>query len=90
MSHPLLERLRSPDPDERCAACREIAEDPAAVLLIEGLAGALGDPVKAVARAATETLVKLGRDHDVQPTLRRALRDDDPLRRVDAALALAR
>lgn len=90
MSHPLLERLRSPDPDERCAACHAIGEDPAAILLVDGLAGALGDPVKAVARAASDVLVKLGRDHDVLPTLRAALRDGDPLRRLDAALALAR
>ncbi len=90
MSHPLLERLRSPDPDERCAACREIGEDPAAILLVEGLAGALGDPVKAVSQAATDTLLKLGQVHDVIPTLRNALRDGDPMRRLDAALALGR
>ena len=90
MSHPLLERLRSPDPDERCDACRAVGDDPAAILLLEGLVNALGDPVKAVARAATDTLVKLGQEHDVMPALREALRDADPLRRLDAALALAR
>lgn len=90
MSHPLLERLRSSDPDERCEACRAIGADPAAILLIDGLVSALGDPVKAVARAATDTLVMLGQDHDVIPALRTALHDDEPRRRLDAALALAR
>jgi hypothetical protein len=90
VSHPLLERLRSPDPEERCAACRDVGEDPAAILLVDGLVGALGDPVKAVAQAATDTLVKLAQDHDVIPSLRTALRDDDATRRLDAALALAR
>ena len=42
MSHPLLERLR--DRDERCRAdaCRAIAEDPAAVLLLDDLTEAFG------------------------------------------------
>jgi len=90
VSHPLLERLRSPDPDERCAACRDVGEDPAAILLVDGLVGALGDPVMAVAQAATDALVKLGQDHEVIPSLRAALRDGDAMRRLDAALALAR
>ena len=52
---------------------------------------ALVNPMGAVRKLRMfETLVKLGQDHDVRPTLLSALRDDDPLRRVDAALALAR
>lgn len=90
MSHPLLERLRSSDPDERCAACRAVVADPSAVLLIDGLAEGLGDPVKAVYQAAADGLVELSERHDVLPALRKALRDEDPLRRLGAALTWAR
>lgn len=90
MSHPLLERLRSPDPDERREACRAAREDPAAVLFDAALGEALGDPVNAVALAASDALVQLAQRHDVSVILREALRGEQPRRRLMAALTLAR
>ena len=104
MSHPLLAQLASDAPAARVAACRAIAADPAGALLVEPLVAALGDPERAVARAAVEALVALARASDgVVPLLRGALRGPslrDPAapasapaarsRRVHAALALAR
>jgi HEAT repeat protein len=91
MSHPIQERLASSDPNERRAACTAAAEDPAAVLLAEALAGALGDPVKAVVRAASDALVAIGRrSGGVDEVLRRALRSDEPVRRIAAAFTAAR
>ena len=91
MSHPLVERLRSAKPDERASACREAVEDPSAILLIDALGEALGDPVKAVALAASDALARLAREVDgVEPVVRRALRSDDASRRWHAALTSAR
>ena len=59
MSHPVVARLASADADERRAACVDAADDPTAVLLLDGLAKALGDPEKRVARAASDSLAKL-------------------------------
>ena len=86
MSHPVVARLRDPDPTVRREACREAAEDPSAVLLIDALGEALGDPVPAVGRAASAALADLARRHDeVDDLLRRALRGDDARRRFGAA-----
>lgn len=90
MSLPLIERLKSPDPEARRIACGEAATDPAGVLFAEALADALGDPVKAVASAASDTLASLARDHDVTDVLYTALRSDEPLRGLWAALTVAR
>jgi HEAT repeat protein len=91
VSHPLVERLRSSKPDERASACREAAEDPSATLLIDALGEALGDPVKAVALAASDALARLARETDeVKQIVRRALRSDDASRRWHAALTSAR
>jgi HEAT repeat protein len=91
MSHPLLARLRDPDPAARAAACRAIAGDPAAALLAEALVDALSDGDAAVARAATGALVELARASDgILPLLRGALRSGPPRARLHAALALAR
>jgi HEAT repeat protein len=100
MSHPLLARLASPDAGERAGACRAIAADPAGALLVEPLVTALGDPERAVAKAAGEALVSLARrSAGVLPLLRGALRRGgapvgaaraEATRRVHAALALAR
>lgn len=91
MTHPILERLRSPDSDERRDACRDAARDPSAVLLVEALAEVLGDPVKAVGQAASDALAALGREHpSVEPVLRSALRSPDPVRRTRAAFTSAR
>lgn len=91
MSHPLIERLRSPKPDERVSACRDAVEDPSATLLIDALGEALGDPVKAVALAASEALARLAREiREVKPVVRLALRSDDASRRWHAALTSAR
>ena len=90
MSHPVLARLASPDPEERSAACRDAVDDPAAVVLVEALADALGDPEKPVARAASDALARLGRDHDVSRALRAALHSNPAARRWYAARTLAR
>jgi len=91
VSLPILERLKSPRPGERAAACRDAAADPMAILLVDALCEALGDPQPDVARAAGEALVRLGRRDDaVLPALDRALRGDDGRRRLGAALAWAR
>jgi HEAT repeat protein len=91
VSHPLVERLRSSKPDERVSACREAVEDPSAVVLIDALGEALGDPVKAVACAASDALAHLARELDgVEPVVRLALRSDDASRRWHAALTSAR
>lgn len=91
MTHPLLERLASADPVERRAACLAAVEDPAGVLLVDGLAGVLGDPVKAVVRAASDALVEIGRrSGGVEPALRSALHSDEPGRRWAAAFTAAR
>lgn len=99
MSHPLVATLHSDDPAVRADACRAIAEDPAGALLVEPLLLALGDPDRAVARAAREALIALARRSDgVVPLLRAALRHTrtggaarrDRDRRIHAALTLAR
>ncbi len=91
MSHPLLERLRSAESDERVSACRDAVKDPSAILLIDALGEALGDPAKAVALAASDALARLAREIDgVEPVVRRALRSHDASRRWHAALTSAR
>jgi HEAT repeat protein len=61
------------------------------VLLVPALSAALGDPEKAVARAASQTLAGLGRRHAaVGESLREALRAELPRLRIQAALTLAR
>jgi len=104
VSHPLLAQLASPDAAARAAACRAIAADPAGALLLEPLVAALGDPERAVARAAGDALVALARTSEgVVPLLRAALRRSGPrgagqgaaaraaaAQRVHAALTLAR
>ena len=91
MSHPVVERLRSTDPAERRDACLAAAEDPAAVLLVEALVAALGDPVRAVWRAASDALASIGRrDPGVFPALRAALASREPRTRRVAALTGAR
>lgn len=90
MSHPLLARLRDPDPAAREAACREAPDDPSAVLLVDALCAALADPEKAVARAASAALARIGPAHGaVQAALSTALRAPQPRARLFAALALA-
>jgi hypothetical protein len=91
VSHPVATRLRSSDPDERRDAATAAAEDPSAVLLVDALVGALGDPVRAVSRAASDSLVAIAaRDAGALPALRTALRSDDPVRRRNAAFTHAR
>jgi HEAT repeat protein len=91
VTHPIAARLASRDPAERRAACAAAVEDPSAVLLVDALAGALGDPVKAVVRAASDALVAIGRrSGGVEEALRRALRSDEPARRWGAAFTSAR
>jgi HEAT repeat protein len=91
VTHPLVERLASADPVERRAACLAAAEDPSGVLLADALAGVLGDPVKAVVRAASDALVAIRRRAGgVEEPLRRALHGDEPSRRWGAAFTLAR
>jgi HEAT repeat protein len=91
VSHPLVERLQSSKPDERVSACRDAVEDPSAIVLIDALGEALGDPIKAVARAASDALARLAGEIDgVVPVVRLALRSDDASRRWHAALTSAR
>lgn len=91
MTHPIVERLRRGDPDERRAACRAAVSDPAATFLLDALAEALGDPVVEVAREASEALARLARRVDGVPeVVRCALRSDDASRRWLAAVTSAR
>jgi len=90
VSHPVALRLASDDPAERVQACHDARSDPSAVLLVDALLEALGDPIRAVSQAASDALADLGRDHDVLGPLRRALHDGDDRRRLAAALTLAR
>ncbi len=91
MTQPLTARLCSGDPEERRAACLEAASDPTATLLLDALGEKLGDPVRAVSRAASDALTDLGRrDAGVGEVLRRALRSGDARRRFGAAFTLAR
>jgi HEAT repeat protein len=91
VSHPIVERLRSPDPEERRAACRDAISDPAATLLVDALGETLGDPVKSVARAASEALARLAREvNGVEEIVHRALRSDEASRRWHAVLVSSR
>ena len=91
MSHPLVAQLRSDDPALRRDACLAAAEDPSAVLLVDALVPALGDPVRAVWRAASDALVAIARrDAGVWSALRAALTSPDAPTRHVAALTGAR
>jgi len=91
VSHPILRQLASADPAKRRAACIAAASDPAATLLTPALCEALGDPARAVSRAASDALAAIARRHgDVDPGLRAALHGADPARRFAAAFTLAR
>jgi HEAT repeat protein len=91
VSHPLIAGLRSTDAGERRAACLDAPSDPSAVLLLEALGIALGDPERSVADAASRAIAAIAAaGADVSATLREALRSRDPQRRFRAALASAR
>lgn len=61
------------------------------MLLVDGLAAVLGDPDKAVARAASDALTELAGTHsEAGDAVRRALHSDDPRRRWGAAFTRAR
>lgn len=91
MGHPILERLRHPEPAERRAACAEATSDPAAALLIEALGEALGDSAKSVSKAASDALAAIGqRERQVELVLRTALRSDSRRRRFAAAYTSVR
>jgi HEAT repeat protein len=91
VSHPLVVQLQSSNPDERAAACRDAADDPSAILLIDALGEALGDNVSSVAVAASKALARLaGETDEVEKTVRRALRSDNASRRWHAALTSTR
>ena len=91
MSHPILRRLASPDPETRRAACAEAGEDPAAALLAPALARALGDLDKTVSRAASDALLAVARrGGSIDDVLRGALRADSAAARWGAAFTLAR
>jgi len=87
----LLERLARADPEQRRDACQAAAESASAVFLIDALGEALGDPVKAVSRAASDALAEIGvRIGGVEDAIRVALRSDVPARRWGAAFTAAR
>jgi len=88
VTHPLVRALGSPDGAERARACREAVDDPAAVLLLENLTDALGDPIPRVAMAAADAFAAIGaRDGEWDERLRRSLRDGPPNARWAAAFA---
>lgn len=90
MTHAIVERLASEDPQERRAACLAAADDASAVLLKDALCERLGDPVAAVVNAAVQALVRLAqREPGVRHALDQALRGEDARRRWGAALAYA-
>ena len=83
--------IAKPGPDtSNPAACRDAAHDPSAVLFSDALAGALADPVRAVASAAAGALTQLAEQHDVKPALLRALHAGESRGRLEAALTLAK
>jgi HEAT repeat protein len=87
----LLEKLAKGDVEDRRSACQSAVEHPSAVLLVDALADALGDGEKAVARAASDALVKIGSQGGaVENAIRKALQSDDPRRRQGAAFTTAR
>ncbi len=91
MTHPLVARLRDPDPRARREACAEAAHDPSAVLLVESLCGALADVEHSVARAASDALARIGpQDPELVRRLQQSLRDASRSARCWAAFALAR
>jgi HEAT repeat protein len=91
VTHPILRRLASDDAEERRRACSEAEADPSAVLLVPALSLALADASDAVARAASQSLAGLGRQHAVvRDALREALRGEDVRQRIRAAFTLAR
>lgn len=90
MTHPILADLRADDPATRRSACAAVASDPSAVLLVDALCEALGDPDPSVARAASRALASLGAHRDaVRTALASALRSEQPERRMRAALTYA-
>jgi HEAT repeat protein len=91
LTHPVVARLRDPDPAVRREACRAAADDPSAVLLVDALGEALADRDGGVWRAASEALAKLAPHHEVvAELLRRALHGGDPRMRWGAAFTKAR
>mgnify|MGYP001821597560 CR=1 FL=1 len=87
----LVEGLASADPAERQRACLAAAKSPSAVLLGDALGEALGDPEKAVARAASDALVEIAtRIGGVEAAIRKALRSELPSQRWGAAFTAAR
>jgi HEAT repeat protein len=91
VSHPILLRLESPDAETRRSACAEAGADPAAALLAPALGRALGDPSKAVVRAASDALVAITRrGGGIDDVLRGALHSPSPAARFGAAFTLAR
>jgi len=91
LNHPLLEGLASTDRAARVEACRAAPEDPAATLLAPALGRSLGDSDKAVARAASDALVAIGRSvGGVDAVLKDALAAPDAESRWTAAFTAAR
>ena len=87
----LLEKLTRGNAEERRSACRDAVENPSAIVLVDALAEALGDSEKAVARAASDALVKIdSQGGGVRKAIRKALQSDVPSRRQGAAFTAAR
>ncbi len=91
MNPALLDRFVSRDPEERRAACMAASNGIGSHDIVQALSDALGDPVKAVGRAASDALVELaGRNDDIETSIERALRGPDRHQRWRAAFTLAR
>jgi len=87
----LLAGIASADPEERRRACLAAVENPSALSLADALGEALGDPEKAVARAASDALVEIAaRTGGVDNAIRQSLRSELPSRRWGAAFTAAR
>jgi HEAT repeat protein len=91
LTHPLITRLRDPDPETRRSACGDAVSDPSAILLVDALCDTLADPEKTVARAASDALAAIGsQDATVGGRLQAVLRGDDRGARWWAAFTVAR
>lgn len=91
MTRALQARFASPNATERAEACALAGDDANAVLFVELLDAALGDPEPRVARSAGEALSRIAAHADeATRTLQRALRGDRAEARWAAAFALAR
>ena len=91
MSHPLLDDFEARDPERRLAACRAMADDPAAVLFVDALVKGIADSDPRIRLASGRALGEIGRrDDEVLSALRPVLHDGAPASRLEAAWTWSR